>query len=74
MLQALKIARHVAVDKRDPDARIDRKPAVLPDGHLGGGRGVEQARKPESSDRAAADPLGQGSQIGRVDRPGRQER
>ena len=74
VLQTLKIARHVAVDKCDPDARIDRKPAVLLGEHLGGGRGVEQARKPEPPDCAATDPLGEGGQIGRGDRPGRQER
>jgi hypothetical protein len=32
-----KIAGHVAVDKRDPDAGVDGKPAVLPGEHVGGG-------------------------------------
>jgi hypothetical protein len=37
VFQTPKIARHVAVDKRDPDACIDRKPAVVPSEQLGGG-------------------------------------
>jgi len=43
MFEAPKIARHIAIDQRDPDARVDGKPAVLPGEHVGGGRGVEQA-------------------------------
>jgi hypothetical protein len=38
-----KIAGHVAVEERDPDARVDRKPAVLPGEHVGGGSSVEEA-------------------------------
>jgi hypothetical protein len=41
MLEAPKIAGHVAVEEGDPDARIDGKPAVRPSEHLGGGRGGE---------------------------------
>jgi hypothetical protein len=37
VFETLKIARHVAVDKRDPDAGVDGKPAVLPGEHVGGG-------------------------------------
>jgi hypothetical protein len=37
MLETSKIAWHVAVEERDPDTRIDRKPAVLPGKHVGGG-------------------------------------
>ena len=69
-----KIARHIAVDERDQDTRIDGKPAVLPGEHVGGGRGVEQASEPEPADHAAAHPLGERSQISRGDWPGRQER
>jgi hypothetical protein len=43
MLETSKIAWHVAVEERDPDTRVDGKPAVLPGKHVGGGRGVEQA-------------------------------
>ena len=71
MLETPKIARHVSVDERDPDTGVDGKPAVIPGEHVGGGRGVEQARKPEPPDRAATDSLGEGGQIGRGDRPGR---
>jgi hypothetical protein len=73
MLKRLKIARHVAVEEGDPHTRIDGKPAVLPSEHVGGGRGVEQASESEPADHAAADPLGEGGQIGRGDRPGRHE-
>ena len=37
MLETPKIARHVAVEECDPDARVDGKPAVLPGKHVGGG-------------------------------------
>ena len=74
VFEALKIARHVAVDECDPDTCIDRKPAVLPGEHVGGGRGVDEARTPEPPDHAAADALGERGQIGLGDRPGRQER
>ena len=69
-----KIAGHVAVDERDPDTRVDGKPAVLPGEHVGGGSGVEQASEPEPADHAAAHPLCERGQIGLVDRSGRQER
>jgi len=71
VLEALKIARHITVDERDPDARIDRKPAVLPGEHVGGGRVVDEASEPEPPDHAAAHPLGERGQIGLVDRSGR---
>jgi len=74
VFEAPKIAWHVAVEERDPDTRVDGKPAVLPGEHVGGGRGVEEAHKPEPPDHAAADPLGECGQIARGDRPGRQER
>jgi hypothetical protein len=49
VFETLKIARHVAVEERDSDTRVDGKPAVLPGEHVGGGRGVEQASEPEES-------------------------
>ena len=69
-----KIAGHIAVDERDPHARIDRKPAVHPGEHAGGGRRVQEARTPEPADHAATHPLGERGQIGLVDWPRRQER
>jgi len=59
MLERLKIARHIAVEERDPHTRVDRKPTVLPGEHVGSGRGVEQARKSEPPDHAAMHPLGE---------------
>ena len=53
---------------------VDGKPAVLPGEHVGGGRGVEQARKPEPPDHAATHPLGERGQISLGDWPRRQER
>jgi len=43
VFHAQKIARHVAVDDRDPETRIDRETAVLPGEHVGGDSGVKQA-------------------------------
>ena len=73
VFQALKGARHVAVDECDSDARVYGKPAVLPGEHVGGGRGVEQARKPEPADHAAPYPLGDRGQISLRDRSCGQE-
>jgi hypothetical protein len=42
VLEALKIARHVAVDERDPDAGVHREPTVFPAEHVGGRIGVEE--------------------------------
>ena len=60
--------------ERDPDTRVDGKPAVLPGEYVGGGSSVEQAREPEPADHAAADSLGERGQIGRGDRPRWDER
>ena len=68
MFQALKIAGHVAVDQRDADARVHRKPAVLPGEHVGGRSGVEQVSEPKPADHAAAHPLGERRQVGVRDR------
>jgi hypothetical protein len=42
MLETFKVARHVAVDERDPDAGLHRKPTVLSSDHVGGRIGVEE--------------------------------
>jgi hypothetical protein len=74
VLETLKIARHVAIEEGDPDTRVDRKAAVLPGEHVGGGRGVEQTLTPEPADHAAADPFGERGQVCGGERPGGQER
>ena len=72
VFEAPKVARHITVDERDPDTRIDGKPAVLPGEHVGGGGDVEQALHAEPPDHAAADPLGEPArsawEIGRAGR------
>jgi len=60
--------------ERDPDTRVDRKPAVLAGEHVGGGRSDKQASEPEPADHAATHPLCERGQIGRRDRPDRQQR
>jgi hypothetical protein len=70
VFQALKIARHVAVDERDPDTGVDGKPAVLPAEHLGSRSSIEQARASEPADHSAPHPLGDRGQISLVDRVG----
>jgi len=42
MLERLKVARHVAVEERDPDTRVDGKPTVLPGEQVGGCVGIEE--------------------------------
>jgi hypothetical protein len=74
MFETPKIARHIAVDERDPDAGVHREPAVLPGEHVGGGRGVEQAGKPEPADHPTTHSLCERGQIGLVDRSGRHKR
>ena len=74
VLETLKIARHVAVDERDPDAGVHRKPTVLPGEHVGGRIGVEEPLHAEPTHDTTAHPLGEGGEIRRRDRPGRQER
>jgi hypothetical protein len=38
MFETPKVARHITIDERDPDTRVDREPAVLPGEHVGGSR------------------------------------
>ncbi len=74
MLERLEIAQHVAVEGRDPDAGVDRKSAVLPGEHVGGGMCIEGPLPPEPTDHAAADRLGERGQVCGSERPGREER
>ena len=74
VFEALKIARHVAVDHRDADACVYRKPAVLSGEHVGSRRSGEQASEPEPADHAVPHPLGERGQIGLHERSGGQER
>jgi len=73
MLETLKIARHVAIEEGDPHTRVDRKPAVLPGEHVGGGMGIEKPLPLEERDHAAADPFGEPGQVCGGERPGGQE-
>jgi hypothetical protein len=74
VFQALKIARYVAVDHRDADARVYGKPAVLPGEHVGSRRSVEHMSEPELADHAAPYPLGARDQMNFGDRMRRQKR
>ncbi len=74
MLERLKIARHVAVEERDPHTRVDRKPTVLPGEHVGRGMRIEKPLAPEPTDHAAADPFGERCKVALGERPCRQER
>ena len=74
MLERLKVARHVAVEECDADARVDRKSAVLPGEHVGGGVRIEEPLPLEPTDHAAADPFGDRGQVCGRERPGGQER
>jgi len=74
VLETLKIARHVAVDERDPDAGVNRKPTVLSSEHVGGRIGVEEPLHAEPTHDTTAHLLGERGQISLGDRPGRQER
>jgi hypothetical protein len=42
VLETLKVARHVAVDERDPDAGVHQEPTVFSSEHVGGRIGVEE--------------------------------
>ena len=67
MLKALKVARHVAVDERDPDAGVHRETTVFPAEHGGRRIGVEKPGQRKPTGRKAADtsrwtrPLAEGS-------------
>lgn len=69
MLEALKIARHVAIDERDPDTRVHCEPTVPPGEHVGGRIGVEEPLYAEPPHAPAWHLLGERGQIGRRDRP-----
>jgi hypothetical protein len=74
VLETLKIARHVAVQERDPDARVDRKPTVLPGKHVDGRISVEEPLHAETTHDTTAHLLGERGQIRLGDRSSRQER
>ena len=74
VLETLKIARHVAVDERNPDAGVHREPAVLSSEHIAGRIGVDEPLHAEPTHDTPAHLLGERGQIGLDDRPCRQER
>jgi hypothetical protein len=74
VLKAPRVARHVAVEKADADARVDRKAAVLPGEHVGGGLGVEESVAEEPAHESRADAPGERHESGGRDGPGRQKR
>ena len=74
MFEWLKIDMQLETKERDPDAGIDRKPAVLPGEHVGGGRGVEESLHAEPPHDTTAYLLGEYGQMNLSDRPRRQER
>ncbi len=73
VFERLTIDTQLETKEPDPDACIDREPAVLPGNHVGGGGG-EQASEPEPADHAAAHPLGERGQVCGGNQPDRQER
>jgi hypothetical protein len=73
VFQALKIAGHVAVNERDPDACVHRKPAVLSSEHIARRISVEEPLHTEPTHDTTAHLLGERGQISLVDRPSRQE-
>jgi len=74
MLETLKVARHVAIDERDPDASVHRETTVFPAEHCGGRVGVEEPLHAEPAHDTTAYLLGERGQIGLGDRPSRQKR
>ncbi len=68
VLKALTIARHVAVDERDPHAGVDQKPTVLSSDHIDVLIGVEEPLHTELTHDTTAHLLGERGQIGLVDR------
>jgi hypothetical protein len=71
---AFEVARHVAVDERDPHAGVHREPTVFSSNHLGGRIGVEEPLHVEPTHDTATHLLGERGQIRLGDRPSRQER
>ena len=43
LFEWLTLDTQLETNERDPDACIDREPAVLPNKHIGGGSGVEES-------------------------------
>ena len=73
-LETLKVARHVAVDERDPDAGVHRETTVFPAEHCGSRVGVEEPLHAEPAHDTTAHLLGERGQIGLGDRPSRSVR
>ena len=59
--------------ERDPDTRVDGKPAVLPGEYVGGRVRLEKPLPLEKSDHAAADPFGERGEVALGERPSGQE-
>ena len=74
VLEALKIARHIAIDERDPDAGVDLESAVLSSKHRGGRIGVEEPLHAEPPHDTTADLFGERGQFRLGERPSRQKR
>ena len=58
MLETFKVARHVAVDERDPNTGVHREPTVFPAEHVGGRIGVEEPLHTELTHDTTAHLLG----------------
>jgi hypothetical protein len=71
VLETLKIARHVAVDERDPDACVHRKTTVRSSEHVGGRISVEEPLYAEPPHDTTTHLLGERGQIRLGDRPSR---
>jgi len=70
VLETLKIARHVAVDERNPDAGVHREPAVLSSEHIAGRIGVDEPLHAEPTHDTPAHLLGERGQIGLDEKAG----
>jgi hypothetical protein len=74
VLEALEIARHVAVDERDPNACVQRERTILLSEHIARRISVEEPLHAEPTHDTTAHLLGKCGQIGLGDWPSRQER
>jgi hypothetical protein len=73
VLETLEIARHVAVDERDPDADVNRKTTVLSSEHVGGHVSVEEPLHAEPAHDPASHAFGEGCEVRGRDRPCREK-
>jgi hypothetical protein len=72
VFQTLKIAGHIAVNERDPDACVHREPTVLSSEHIARRISVEEPLHTEPTHDTTAHLLGERGQISLGDRPSRQ--